>query len=234
MENLQAHTRDALRRGAFQEALQLAGYLLQLDPQSAVHRDLRIQALIGRAGEEVNPNARHWYLTEAVELRDRIVVQAPAPQSEAMVQEYPLHVFFDTLAVNLDPRRSATVDRRVGILFPEAEEAFSIHVRRGVAEIQALSSTTFDPRRFDIAVTADAARWKSMLAGLRSPWFTLPTFRYARGNTLQFARFLRLFKPEAPKLPCLPWDGAPRPVVEDFETRTEGAATPSARTGRTD
>jgi alkyl sulfatase BDS1-like metallo-beta-lactamase superfamily hydrolase len=233
VEALQAHTQSALARGAYQEALQLAGCLLQLDPASAIYRDLRIQALMGRAGEEVNPNARHWYLTEAVELRDRLVARAPVNVSEAMVQGYPLQVFFDTLAVTLDPRRSATVDRRVGILFPEAGEAFSIHVRRGVAEIQALAPLSFDPQAFDIAVTADPAKWKAMLAGLRSPWLTLPAFRYARGNTLQFARFLRMFKPEEQKLPALPPGREGRPAAHRLGAGQEAVGRHPFPGGRT-
>lgn len=51
-----------------------------------------------------------------------------------------------------------------------------------------------------LAVAATMA----MLAGERSPWRTLPFFRYEKGNTLQFARFLKMFQPPEQKLPVEP------------------------------
>ena len=211
-EALRQHARQAFEAREYQAVLQLTGYLLQLEPNHFGDREMRVAALIKRAETATNPNARHWYLTEAAEIRDRFVAHPQARLTVESLQAMPLSGFFDLLAVSLDPERSARVNRRVGILFPAAGEAFGIHVRYGVAEIRPLSVAAFDEREFDIKLTAEARAWKAMLARERSPWRTLPFFRYEKGNTLQFARFLKMFQPPEQKLP-----------VEPARTRTQSS-----------
>jgi linear primary-alkylsulfatase len=199
-EKLLAVTRDLIREQSWQAALQLTGHLLRLDPDIQEARKLRIQALTALAGMEQNPNARHTYMTEALEIRDRFVVRETARPSAASIRQFPLAGFFDSLAVNLDPVKSATVNQRVAMVFPGMGEAFAIHARHGVAEIRQRSPATVDPAAFDLHVTADADRWKEMLAKLRNPLATMASFQYRKGNVLSFTRFMALFQPPEAKL----------------------------------
>ena len=52
------------------------------------------------------------------------------------VHRIPVQSFMESLAVNLDPKAAAEVNQIVGMIFPDAREAFTIHVRHGVAEIR--------------------------------------------------------------------------------------------------
>ncbi len=108
------------------------------------------------------------------------------------------------MAVNLNPESSADLDQRVGMTFSDTGEAFSIHVRHGVAEIRQRTQEELARMDFDIKVTADSRAWKEMLGKLRNPLLTLAGFRYEKGNALSFGKFLKMFKPADQKLPYEP------------------------------
>ncbi len=203
-EALQAHARQALDNGEYQAALELSGHLIRLNPDNPSARDIRVQSLIALGEREENPNARHYYLTEALEIRGGFVALADAGQKPEQVRRFPLEGFFELLAVNLDPEASAHLDQRVGMRFEDEKTAYLIHVRRGVVEIRQCAPGALDGMDLDIEVTANAAAFKEMLARVRNPVITLAGFDYEQGNAVRFARFLGLFSPQKPKLPHEP------------------------------
>ncbi len=203
-ERLLGQARQLAQEQQWQAALQLTGHLIRLNPEQEMARDLRIQALTALAETEQNPNARHYYLSEALEIRDRFVVYETARPSPDMIQKFPLGSFFDSLAVNLDPRKSADVDQKVLMEFSDAGRIFTIHVRHGVAEIRERPLNSINQADYHMHVIANSSKWKEMLAKIRNPVTTLAGFRYEKGNTLAFTRFMSLFKPADRKLPAEP------------------------------
>ncbi len=195
-DKLLQHARTRFERNEFQAALQLTGYLLTVTPEHPEARKLRMDALIRLGERETNANARHYYLTEALEIRDDFVAGTadvkPAPE---MVHAFPIESYFEMMAVSLDGNASAELDQKVGLRFTDLGRDFTIHVRRGVAEVQA--QLPEDP---DILVKVDSRVWKEMLAGLRHPVKTMAGFDYEKGGVIGFTRFMMLFKPPAPKL----------------------------------
>jgi alkyl sulfatase BDS1-like metallo-beta-lactamase superfamily hydrolase len=145
---------------------------------------------------ESNANARHYYLTEALEIRDKFVATTRLKPNLQTIHGFSLPFFFDQMAVNLDPKASADIDKRVGIQFTDTGEAFTIHVRRGVAEIIPKLSDNLD-----MHVQANSLKWKEMLGKLRSPVTTLASFDYPKGNAMSFALFLKLFEAPPMRLP---------------------------------
>ena len=186
---LLGYAKQHLDKGNYQAALQLSGYVLRLNPENKKAREVRIKALIALGERESNANARHYYLTEALEMRDKFVALPKIKLDPQMVKRFPLSLFFDVLAVNLDPVKSADLDQRVGIKFTDTGEAYTIHVRRGIAEI-----TPGLKDNLDMLVHADSVKWKEMLAKLRSPVTTLAGFKYPKGNVIEFANFLKNFE----------------------------------------
>jgi alkyl sulfatase BDS1-like metallo-beta-lactamase superfamily hydrolase len=189
------YAKKYLDKGNHQAALQLSGYIIRLNPENKKAREVRIKALIALGERESNANARHYYLTEALEMSDKFVARPKIKLDSQMVKRFPLSLFFDSLAVNLDPIKSADLDKRVGIKFTDTGEAYTIHVRRGVAEIT--------PRlkdNLDMLVYADSGKWKEMLAKLRSPVTTLAGFKYPKGNVIEFANFLKNFENQSIQL----------------------------------
>jgi alkyl sulfatase BDS1-like metallo-beta-lactamase superfamily hydrolase len=195
---------QALADGRFQAALKLTGDLVHLNPDNEEAKRLRVKALVALGERQANPNARHYYLTEAVEIRDGFIARTGGKPDPQLLRRLPLGGFFDAMAVNLDPAASREVDRKAGLVFPGEGRAFLIHVRRGVAEIREVPVAEAEAAAADFIVRADSALWKEMLAKMRSPLTTLPRFEYLKGHSIGFARFLKLFAAPEPKLPYAP------------------------------
>ncbi len=203
-EKLLKQAEQMLKERGFQAALQLTGYLLQLRPEDEKVRDIRVQALTARAEYEQNPNARHYYLTEAMEIRDGFVAREQTKPMAKTLHDFPLMSYLESLAVNLDPRTAAEINQKVGFVFPDAGEAFTVHLRFGVAEIRARRPEDLNASDLDIKVSADSRVFKEMLGGLRNPIITIAGFDYEKGGAVSFGRFMRYFQPADMKLPCTP------------------------------
>ncbi len=188
---LQNQTKTAFEKKQYQWVLELTDHLLRLNPKNQKAIDLRVKSLIALGENQSNPNARHYYLTCAAELgQDLVIRQLGKPTSE-MVHSLPMKGFFDSLAVNLDAEKSADMNLIVGFIFPDSNENYTVHVRRGVAEIQ--------PRlmkNLDITVTVPSTIWKEMLAKLRNPVTTIATEFDIKGGKIKFLQFMALFSPE--------------------------------------
>lgn len=96
---------------------------------------------------------------------------------------------FNGMAVNLDPQKSADVDVIAGFRFPDTGQAYTVHVRRGVAEIQPKF-----PDNPDISLTVDSNVWKEVVTGFRNPAVALVKDVDKEGGTLKIIKFLNLFK----------------------------------------
>jgi alkyl sulfatase BDS1-like metallo-beta-lactamase superfamily hydrolase len=206
-DKLRDQARALLTEDQFQEALQLTGYLLRLNPKDQEAQTIRVKALTALAGKEQNPNARNYYLSEALEIREGIVIRETSKPTAAMLHFFPLSAYMDSLAANLDPVASADVNQVVGMIFPDAGEAFTIHVRWGVAEVRARSTKAVEALEPEILVRADSRVFKEMLGRLRGPAVALAGFEYPKGGAIAFGRFLKLFTPGKMKRPFEPYDG---------------------------
>lgn len=113
------HARRYVEKGNPQAALELSGHAIRLNPGNTEARAIRIRALTLQGERESNANTRHYYLTEALEIRDNFVAKARIKPNLQMIRAFPLPFFFDQMAVNLDPKASADIDKRVGIKFTD-------------------------------------------------------------------------------------------------------------------
>jgi alkyl sulfatase BDS1-like metallo-beta-lactamase superfamily hydrolase len=188
----------------WQKALELTSHLLQLEPENQKVKDLRVKALTALADVEENPNARHYYLTEATELQKGFVARVESQSTPESLAALPLVNFLGAMAVNLDPKSAEDVDEVVGLFFPGQNEAYTIHVRRGVAEVWRRDPAQLDSMKLDIRAVVDAQLFKEMLAGMRNPLLTIPRFEYNPGNSVAFAKFMKMFAPPSMKVPAMP------------------------------
>lgn len=199
-ETLLAEARKALAQGDPQWALELTDPLMAVAADDADVRALRADAADTLGARSSNPNARHYYLSVARELRGtwqaptRIVNPTPA-----MLAAMPLATFFDGMAVALDADTALDTHAALVFDFPDAAP-HTLIVRRGVAEWRADGQAPDVPTVYRCTVTAQV--FKEMLAQLRNPALTLAThFEMTEGSRLDLLRFLRLFVPldtEAP------------------------------------
>lgn len=192
VEAVRQQAEAALAAGDLQWALELSSPLRRVAPDDPGVRQVRVAALRGLAAREANPNARHWYLTHAREVAGELVVPSrivtPTPD---MLAAMPLSTFFDGLVVNLDAEAAGEVEQALVFEFTDGEEAVTVRVRRGVAEVAA---GVDDEAAIHVRVPAQV--FKEMLAQLRSPAVTLVRdFELVRGGRLELLNFMRLFVP---------------------------------------
>jgi len=189
---------DALREAVLKAAendehqwvLQLSDHALRLDPDDDAVRDARVDALTALGEASANPNARYYYLTSALE-RQGLEIEVLNNAGREMLERLPLSRFFAAIPVNLDAKAALDLNQKVGITFPDADEAYTIWVRRGVAEIR---DELMDD--LDIHVAVDSLVWKEMLARQRSSALTIAKdLEYKKGGRLGFAKFMKLFQP---------------------------------------
>ncbi len=185
---LLGHARQAVVQQRYQWGLELTDQLLQLDYASDEARELRAACLEALAGRQVAATARNYYLTRAMEVRGRLHIGMLKIKDKQLVDSIPLDGIFAGMAGKLNPEKSADVDTVAGFRFPDTGEAYTVHVRRGVAEIQPRF-----PDNPDIAITVDSNVWKEVAAGLRNPAVALIKDMDKQGGTWNIIKFLDLF-----------------------------------------
>lgn len=197
-DGLRTALAGALDRQEWQWALQITDWLLALDRGDAVATEGRVRALTALGEAESNPNARHYYLMSATELREhRALPERVARPTPEMLAQMPLAAFFTGLSVNLDAQASIDRMQRVGFEFTDEKSAYTFTVRRGVTELQ---QGLVPP--LDLHARMPAQAFKEMLSQLRSPAAVLASdVEMVKGNRLEFAGFLKLFQPETPDTP---------------------------------
>ena len=188
-ESLIEHAKRAVSKKDHQWALELCDQLLQIDPESEVARELKADALRSLGSRQTAATARNYYLTQALEVEKKLHIGMLKIRDKETVNNVPLAGIFEGMAVNLDPGKSANVDIIAGFRFPDVGEAYTVHVRRGVAEIQ--PEFPADP---DISLTVDAKIWKEVVAGFRNPAVALVKDVDKEGGTLKIIKFLSMFR----------------------------------------
>lgn len=188
----------ALAAGDWQWVLQLSDYVLRLRPGDAEAKAARVQALVARGEAEANPNARHYYLMSAIELKEgRQLPEQVAKPSPGMLRQMPLAAFFNGLAVNLDAAGAADVVEAAGFEFTDTQESWTVMIRRGVAEIRPGLAGPLD-----LHVKASAQVFKETLARVRNPAVSLvKDFEVVKGNRVAFLGFMKRFTPPEPQAP---------------------------------
>lgn len=180
---------QAAGEGDHQWFLELSDALLRLQPEDPGIRQLRVQALRALGERQSNPNARHYYLTTALELEQGLQIGRDNTTDLQTLGSFPMAGFFRGLAVNLNPAKSRGKDIRVGFRFPDTGETWSVHVRNQIAETRPGL-----PANPDFLVSVDAIIWKAMLAGQRNAALTIASDMEIQGGTMGFLGFMGLFR----------------------------------------
>ncbi len=186
-EALLRRAEEAVTRKDYQWALELTGCLLSLRPENRAARAARVRALRGLGEGQGNAPARLYYLTQARETEERKTVRSPARLGRETAHALSLAALFDAMTASLDAEASKDVDRRAVFRFPG--EAFTVHVRRGVAEVRPRAGPAPD-----LEITADANAWKEVLLRLRKLDEALARGEVkVRGDRAAFEAFMGLF-----------------------------------------
>ncbi|MCP4623654.1 MAG: MBL fold metallo-hydrolase [bacterium] len=188
-QKLIEHARLAVAKKDYQWALELTDQLLRINPESGIVRELKAEALRSLGSQQIAATARNYYLTQALEVEKKLHIGMLKIKDKKMVHAVTLEGIFEGMAVNLNPEKSAEVDIVAGFRFPDTGEAYTVHVRRGVAEIQPVF-----PANPDIALSVDSNVWKEVVTGFRNPAVALLKDVDKEGGMLKIIKFLNLFK----------------------------------------
>ncbi len=158
---------EALKNEDYQWALILSDYLLALSVDKNTVQGQKADILYNLGIMENNPNARHYYITYAKELKGLENKGLVIPEKD-MVHAIPLDIIFNAMAVNLKAEKVMDVEKSITWYFPDVDEYYSIVVRKGIAEV-----VPAEIKDADYNVEVNSTVWKELLAELIKP---LPTF----------------------------------------------------------
>ncbi|HAA16503.1 MAG TPA: MBL fold metallo-hydrolase [Cytophagales bacterium] len=188
-EALRAQAEQALAEGEHQWALELTDYLKRLLPEDAGIVDMRYQALTGLAARQSNPNARNYFLSQAVEAKGGSM-ELVAERTEALVHDIPTEAIFQALAVRTLPEECLDYDKKAVFKFTDTGEEWTVWIRHGVTEIQ-----PFALEKPDFTLTTTTNIWKEVTAGLKTPLATITTGKIkVEGGLAGFRTFFSKFQ----------------------------------------
>jgi alkyl sulfatase BDS1-like metallo-beta-lactamase superfamily hydrolase len=186
---LKQKTVAAFTNKNYQWSLELTDYLLKIAPKNTEVIEVRYNSLLKLGEENSNPNARHYYLTSALELKGLEMKLRPA--SAEIAEQLTLKSIFDGMAVNLIPEKSIYENKKVNFFFPDIKEKWSVQVRYGIAEIQ-----SFNIADADISLEMNSNDWKKLASGVNGGMgsYFSGNMNFKKGNLLAFKSFFDMFK----------------------------------------
>jgi alkyl sulfatase BDS1-like metallo-beta-lactamase superfamily hydrolase len=186
--------RQAVLSKDYQWGLELSDHLIRNNPDLSQAFDLKAQALTALGEQQVAATARNYYLTQALEVLNKIEIAPRNVKSAREAHRIPLDGMFKSMAVRLNPLKSAEVDMVAGFRFSDTGEVYTVHVRQGVAEVQSRY-----PENPDVSVTVNSLIWKEVATGLRNPAVALFKDMKKEGGFLKLIKFLALFNSDPVK-----------------------------------
>ncbi|ADK85409.1 beta-lactamase domain protein [Desulfarculus baarsii DSM 2075] len=191
-DKLLAAAQKALDKGQAQWALELGDDVLQLQPENAQARALKVKAIKALVTGGVNANARNYLLTCALETEGGLTIPKADKKKVAseVIRAVPIARVFETMMVNLDPQKSAESDILVVFSFPDLKADYSAHLRRGVVEIRQRPSA-----KPDVVLTMDSNAFKEFMAGkIKAKKALSPEYAKVEGDPMKLMMFLEMFK----------------------------------------
>ncbi len=155
----------AKTRNDWQWAAELARHWMRIEPQAEAPKKALATALEALAARQANPNARYYCQTQAQELRGAIAVTRPDPSrtADGFINDLPIDRVMRALPVRLAAENCLDDDLVAVFDFADVARTFTVHIRRGVAEVRERQAD--NP---DIRFTVDATTWKRIVSGKRN------------------------------------------------------------------
>jgi len=182
-------TKQAFEDKSYQWALELTDHLLALNFETDKTKNIRYKCLKALGEKQSNPNARNYYLSQALELKGKTIVpDMEVPTS--VVETVPLQSIFKSLSVLLKAEDCLNYQKSVGFEFTDTKQNYTLIIRNGVLEVQA-----FKIDENDIEVITDTTTWRALSAGLVKPATAIAKGNFkVKGGLLAFKQFMDMFE----------------------------------------
>ena len=185
--------RDAIDNDEYQWAAELATYVIKSDPDNEDAKLLKAFALRVLGQQAHSSGARNWYLTDALALEGKIIVDPSAITvgDPDQIAGTPIKILLEQAPTRLDPQKADGIDMVVGIVLPDVDESYTFHVRNNIA---AFKDGLKDD--MDVKFTVDASVLKETLAGLKTFEDSISEGKVTvEGNMEDAKTFISLFDP---------------------------------------
>lgn len=131
-DNLIAEGRRAIDAADYRWATQVLHNVVFADPTNQEARNLQADAYEQLGYQAEGPQWRGILLSAALELRAGTQPPAFTTASEDSILAMPIDILFDFVAVHVDGVKAAGVDLTLDFAFTDADQTWTVRVRRGV------------------------------------------------------------------------------------------------------
>ena len=188
VNKLLENAKNAFDKKDFQWALNLTDHLLQLDSEKEQYKEIRYNSLLNLGEQQSNPNARNYFLSQALELKGQSM-DLISKTNIQMTHQTPMAAIFNYMAVNTNPTKSKDFSKKAVFHFTEPNEIWSVQVRQGVTEIQ-----PFEIAEPDLTIKTTSSIWKEIVGKIRKPTVAIAKGDLKiEGGIRNFSEFMGMF-----------------------------------------
>jgi alkyl sulfatase BDS1-like metallo-beta-lactamase superfamily hydrolase len=151
-----ALAKEAQQKKEYAWALELTGYLWQLNPKDAELRQLKADLLRTAAQNTTSMIARSFLLSAALDLEGKAKVPRLVPPTLAQIKSTEAGEFVNRHRIRIDPVKAKDTDAMIRFEFTDAgNKAVALHIRRGVVEYSDNADRYYRKPDFTFALTRD-------------------------------------------------------------------------------
>lgn len=154
--------RKAIELGEYEWAAELSTYAINADPQNEEAKLLKAHSLRVLGQRSDSMDIRHWSLTEALVLEDKISLTPDAftQTSAEQMAELPVEKLLEALPTKLDPVKAEGANVVLGLKYLDLDKDFTLHVRNNI-----LAVTEGYPEDPDLSLSLDSDTHKLIIGG---------------------------------------------------------------------
>lgn len=171
-EKILAEIQRALSEKQMQWAAELSDILLFANPNDSDAKAAKAKALRYLGANEINPNARCYLISSALELEGKYKDPPPPNINAETLGGVPIEVILSTFPERLDPDKTSDVEMTVGFEFVDTQKYYALFIRKGVGEF-----ATVRPKNPDLVFIGTEQDFKAFIIGDLSPAKALATGR---------------------------------------------------------
>lgn len=185
--SLASAAQQALDKGDYNWALELASHIFRLNPEHAHARQIRLESIKALAAQQTSVIGRNYFLTTALEDHNLVENKVPQVLKAESVYKMPLMRIFRSMALKLKAEEVEGQHKLVVFNFTDVEKVFSLVLRNSILDIQ----EDWAPENYDIMVTMESVTWRKLIMGEISPLTAyLKGEVVIEGGVLAFRQFM--------------------------------------------
>lgn len=167
----------AVGRKEFQWALEVASFISRVDAIDYEAKAIRLEALRGLAAEQINPTARNFYLTAALD--DFRLIDWMVDQTE-VIERMDISLILNLMRFKLKAEEVHGLDMTIVIHFIDIDACYRLHIIHSVLEVKLVKiehAATNEPekkhetsngRSYDSKMVTTTRVWREILSKKRS------------------------------------------------------------------